>query len=715
MMRTVCLRRRAAALGALIALAVAPTAALGDDTLLVKLDADATRSDRAEVVDLLDATSSRGLPAGWRAYRVPEGLTVGEARQRLLATDAELAVEADGVVRAQLTPNDPKFTNGDLFALPLIQAPAAWDLPPQGQPIIVAISDSGIDITHPDLAARIWTNPGEGAVADGMDNDGNGRVDDLHGWDFANDDASVFDDPVEDDHGTHVAGTIGAVRNNGVGVAGVADNVRLMPLKFLVGPDGAGDISDAITGIVYARQKGARVINASWGGSTHSQALCDAVQAAVADGIIVVAAAGNDHANNDTVVSEPADCPSPGVVSVAATTEADTLASFSNFGATTVDLGAPGVGIWSTLPNNAYAAFNGTSMATPHVSGAAALVLEQAPTLSPSQVRAALMGGGATLASLAGKTVSGRRLQVVGALNLASDPSGDTVPPTEFTLSSPAEEAVATFPLEFSWEEALDLGSGVARYRVLVNDAVVADVDSSTLEARVTSPLPEGRHTWRIEAEDRGGNRRSSAARTVLVDPNPPQPFSLAGLADGASTKSRRPSFQWTEAADPGVGLAGYRLVVGGITSPTYAPDTRAASPVTSLPDGTHRWRVEAVDRLDRVRSSEERTVIIDSVGPTAFGLRSPLDHVRLRSRRPAFTWTPSKDLAGAVTYEVLLNGKVRATGLKTPSWRPRTALKYGAYRWTVNAVDAAGNVRTSPREFFTIAKPRPKKRPKRR
>jgi subtilisin family serine protease len=681
------------------------------DTVLVKLDADATRADRAEVTNLLDAEASRGLPAGWRAYRLPDRVTLGEARTLLQDTDADRAVELDGEIRTRLTPNDADFSM--LFAMPLIQATTAWDLTPQGPPVVVAVVDTGVDVSHPDLSGMIWSNPGE--VANGADDDGNGLVDDLQGWDFYNNNSSVYDSPSVDDHGTHVAGTIGATRSNTIGVAGVADNVRLMPVKFLGGADGQGTTSGAINAITYARQKGARIINASWGGPDHSDALCDAVSAAVSAGVLFVAAAGNDGEDNDVVVSDPADCPSPGVVSVAASTSADTLAGFSNFGLTTVDLGAPGQSIHSTLPGGTYGAFSGTSMAAPHVSGAAALVLGQVPTLSPTALRSALMGGGTAVASLAGSTVSGRRLSALGAINQASDPSGDVMPPLDFVPSAPADAALTPARPTFTWTEAVDLESGVARYRLILDGATVAETAADILNARAPIDLSEGSHTWQVEAEDRAGNRRSTAGRTVLVDSGPPQAFALDTPAPGAAKNSRRPVFGWAESVDRGAGIAGYRLVIDGARSPTYSPTTRAASPEAPLADGPHLWQVEAVDRLGLVQPSEARTVIVDAAAPTAFGLRTPLDGIRLRSRRPGFAWSPSKDLAGSLTYQVVLNGKVRATGLTRPSWRPPAALRPGYYQWKVNAVDAAGNVRSSPKEYFSIAKPRPKKRAKKK
>lgn len=682
------------------------------DTILVKLDRDATSAERSSVTRALDAEASRGLPAGWRAYRVPEDMTLAEARDRLQATNADRAVELDGVVHANLTPNDARFSL--LYGLQLVDAPTAWDTPPQGPPIVVAISDTGVDVTHPDLAPMIWTNPAE--TPNGLDDDLNGYVDDIQGWDFYGNDATVFDDPTIDEHGTHVAGTIGAVRNNSFGVAGVADNVRLMPAKFLGSPDSSGPVSAGIAAIAYARQNGARIINASWGSGSHSQALCDAVAAATADGVLFVAAAGNDAENNDAVVSEPADC--PGAISVAATNSVDGLAGFSNIGPSSVHLGAPGVTVDSTLPGGTYGAFSGTSMATPHVSGAAALVLGQVPAAGPEELRAALLDGGDAVASLTATTSSGRRLNVVGAINQAilnqgGTPPPDTSPPTSFSLATPSDGATVAARPTFTWAKAIDTRSGIAKYRLVVDGALVAETPAGTQKFTPEVDLAEGHHTWLVEAEDGAGNRRATAPREIMIDAGPPQPFVLEGPTAGKATKNTRPTFTWGASADPGAGLAGYRLVIDGTMSPTLSPETRSATPDVPLTNGSHLWKVEAVDRLGRIQASEERSVIVDTLAPATFSLRSPSDGRRLRVRRPGFSWNVAKDAVGGVTYEVVLNGKVRATGITGTGWRPLSALRPGYYGWTVNAIDAAGNVRASLRETFGIAKPKPKKKRK--
>ena len=302
-----------------------------------------------------------------------------------------------------------------------IDAPEAWAVTTGDASVTVGVIDTGVDYTHPDLAANIWTNPGEGCAGcgnDGIDNDGNGYVDDLHGWDFLNGDNDPFDD---NGHGTHVAGTIGAVGDNGVGVAGVNWTVRLMPLKFL-GADGSGDAADAIRAVLYADAMGADVTNNSWGGGEYSQALADAIAHADGQGTLFVAAAGNSFANTDVSPNYPSGYDLANVIAVAATDQNDARAWFSNYGRRTVDLGAPGMNIYSTWPGNAYAFVDGTSMAAPAVAGAAALARARSPATSSMAVKALLLRTTDANASLAGKTTTGGRLNVGNALACSGSP-----------------------------------------------------------------------------------------------------------------------------------------------------------------------------------------------------------------------------------------------------------------------------------------------------
>jgi len=295
------------------------------------------------------------------------------------------------------TPNDPDYpllwglnNTGQTGGKPDadIDAPAAWNIQ-TGNPMVVGVIDSGVDYNHPDLAGNIWTNLGE-IAGDGIDNDSNGYIDDVRGWDFAFND----NDPMDvDGHGTHVAGTIAATGNNSLGVIGVAWNkAKIMPLRFL-DDSGSGATSNAILAIDYATAKRVKVTNNSWGGllPIPNKALEDAIKAAGEQGALFVAAAGNESRNTDLVPAYPASYDLPNIISVAATDHNDKLSYFSNYGKNSVDLAAPGSEIYSTLPGGNYGFLSGTSMASPHVAAAVALVWAKDPTLTPAQVKNRLL------------------------------------------------------------------------------------------------------------------------------------------------------------------------------------------------------------------------------------------------------------------------------------------------------------------------------------
>ncbi|MBK8871150.1 MAG: S8 family serine peptidase [Elusimicrobia bacterium] len=342
------------------------------------------------------AASQSGPPPA-RAARIPQGGSELAARslenlQRtfVIAFDPnqdiqhlmEMVQRQPGIENVELnhvaridTVNDPDLSNGNLWGLNKIQAPAAWDNSPKGEGVVVAVLDTGINMTHPDLASNIWSNPGE-IAGNGIDDDYNGYVDDVHGWNFVSNSNVPADG---NSHGTHVSGTIAAVGNNGIGVIGVAYKAKIMPLKGL-NDLGKGNSSDLIRGLIYAADNRADVINNSWGGHGRcipESTFYDAVNYVYGKGVVVVAAAGNDY--GETANISPASCPN--VITVAATDSNDAKASFSNYGQG-IDVSAPGVGILSTSRNGGYITKDGTSMACPHVAGVAALILSKFPTLA---------------------------------------------------------------------------------------------------------------------------------------------------------------------------------------------------------------------------------------------------------------------------------------------------------------------------------------------
>ena len=312
-------------------------------------------------------------------------------------------------------PEVPDPQVGDMYGLKNIDAETAWSVTKGSRDVVVANIDTGIDYNHPDLINNLWQNSTE-IAGNNKDDDGNGFVDDIVGWDFRDKDARPYDDNA---HGSHTAGTVGATGGNGVGVSGVAQKVSIMGLRFLGGANGSGTAADAISAIEYATANGARISSNSWGGGPYSQALFDAISEANDKGVLFVAAAGNSRNDNDKTPSYPASYKLPNILAIAATDADDELASFSNFGAKTVMLGAPGVDILSTIPERGYKRFSGTSMACPHVSGAAALILAAYPNLKAVQVKALLMESVDAVAALNGKVSTGGRMNLAKAFERA--------------------------------------------------------------------------------------------------------------------------------------------------------------------------------------------------------------------------------------------------------------------------------------------------------
>jgi serine protease len=370
--------------------------------------------------------------------KIPAHLSVPEAIARYKGYASVLYAEPNYIVRkaqhVQLTPNDPNFTQlwglhntGQTGGTPDadIDAPEAWDITTGSSSVVVFVIDTGVDYNHPDLNANLWRNPGE-IPGNGIDDDGNGYVDDVYGIDTYYNDTDPFDG---DGHGTHVSGTIGAIGNNNVGVVGVNWSVKIGHCKFL-SDSGFGSTAGAISCLQYIlnlKQTGNPAndiiaTNNSWGGGGFSQALYDAIKAHMNAGILFIAAAGNSSANNDTALFLPASYYLPNVISVAATTHTDAKAGFSNYGRRTVHVGAPGQDILSTTPGNTYSTFSGTSMATPHVTGLAALIKAQFPSFTWYQIRNRILATGDVTTGMQNVTISDRRINAYGALTCNNVP-----------------------------------------------------------------------------------------------------------------------------------------------------------------------------------------------------------------------------------------------------------------------------------------------------
>jgi subtilisin family serine protease len=357
---------------------------------------------------------------GTMLVRFPTKRSLASVMAAYRKAGVQATMEPDYIMQAysgQMIPNDPDFKNQ--WALHQandkdIDAPEAWARARKANSMVVAVIDSGVDYNHPDLRANMWVNTKE-IPGNGIDDDGNGYIDDVFGINVDEGRNQTSGNPMDNHgHGTHVAGSIGAVGNNGVGIAGVCHEVRLMALKFLhpFGSGATGTTSDAVKCVDYARLHGAHVINASFGGGGRSQIFEDAIKRANDAGIVFVAAAGNNGTSTPTF---PASYNLPNIICVANTNSNDVLASSSSFGSW-VHLAAPGTNILSTLPNNRYGYFTGTSMAAPHVAGTVALVRSLNPTLSPTNIRNRILTTVDPIPSLLSKVSTGGRLNLYNAL-----------------------------------------------------------------------------------------------------------------------------------------------------------------------------------------------------------------------------------------------------------------------------------------------------------
>jgi subtilisin family serine protease len=428
-------------------------------TLLVRFQSTLPESSRASIRSLVAGQLIDRLPIVDGLEHLEVAIPVDQAIKALQALPFVVYAEPDFVVHTSTTPNDQYFNllwgmrntgqtvNSDPGTAGAdINAPGAWSgnysFPTGDSNFVIAVIDTGIQRTHPDLAANMWINAGE-IPGNGIDDDGNGYIDDVYGWNFYDNNNNPDD---SGGHGTHVAGTIGAVGNNSIGVVGVNWQCQLMALKF-IGRRG-GYTSDAIRALNYAVANGAKVSNNSWGGGAYSQALDDSINSAGIAGHLFVAAAGNDSRNSDATPSYPGSYTLDNIISVAATNNDDGLASFSNYGATSVDIGAPGVMIASTYKGSGYVYMDGTSMASPHVAGVAALVWSYQPALTLSEVRTRILSTARPVPSLAGKAVTG------GVVNAHAAMTNTPFPQPPPVLAIPAGPGNVT---------GTNLGGGQAR------------------------------------------------------------------------------------------------------------------------------------------------------------------------------------------------------------------------------------------------------------
>jgi len=395
----------------------------GASQVLVRFSSDADAADRLAARSQAGTDFEKALPLRGLQLVDPEpGVSVGDAVARLERSENVLYAEPDVTRSAARIPNDTYFTQQ--WGLNMIGMPAAWNRTTGSSAVTVGVVDSGVDATHPDLTPNLARNSGEsggGRETNGLDDDADGLVDDWRGWDWVDGD----NDPADPNgHGTHVAGTLGARGNDARGVAGVAWQVKVMPLRVL-DANNQGRISDVIAAYSFAASKNLPIVNASLAGPTYSQAEHDAIKAA--SGTLFVVGAGNDGRDNDAAGSYPCNQPLPNVICVTASDRLDGRPGFASYGRRAVDLAAPGVDIVSSLPGRQWGSMSGTSSSTPHVAGTAALMKSLYPQSSVAAIRASLLASVDARPAFTGVTVTGGRLNADRAL--ASPPNEAAFPP----------------------------------------------------------------------------------------------------------------------------------------------------------------------------------------------------------------------------------------------------------------------------------------------
>ncbi|MBL92101.1 MAG: hypothetical protein CMH56_09880, partial [Myxococcales bacterium] len=445
-------------------------------------------ADHADETGLIALLETEGLLSAESAS--PEGMADDGVRRLVFEEEANLDdifetlrdsedvafVEPNLQVSAIGTPDDPMWD--DQWGPAKIDAPEAWDhMTTNPAHLVVAVIDTGIDYTHPDLVDAMWTNEGE-IPDNGVDDDGNGYVDDIYGYDFVNNDADPYDDHY---HGTHCAGIIGASHNQ-IGVAGVAPNVKMMGLKFLAA-NGFGSSYGAAMSVRYANDMGVPITNNSWGGGPYSALLYGEINTAKENGSIFVAAAGNNSRNTDQYIYYPMGYDIDNILSVGSSTGTDTRSYFSNYGQTTVDLFAPGSGILATFPNSAYASISGTSMAAPHVAGAAAVLWSALPpNTAYRDVMTGLLENVDPVEAFASSSVTGGRLNLLNAMSELASPAPET--PEGFAIIAGVESDI-----QVTWTALED--ENIGGYRVYYgtdpNNFSSADVSASETSHRLTN------------------------------------------------------------------------------------------------------------------------------------------------------------------------------------------------------------------------------------
>jgi subtilisin family serine protease len=671
-------------------------------------------------------------------------------------------VEPDYIVGIDRVPSDAAFTDGTLWGLRNtgqnggtpgadIDAVRAWDLTTGSPNVVVAVIDTGINYTHQDLASQMWVNPGEILGIPGVDDDGNGFVDDIHGINAI----TMTGDPMDDNnHGSHCSGTIGAAANNGRPHVGVAWEVRLMGCKFL-SAGGFGANSDAITCIDYAVANGARILSNSWGGGGATQALRDSIAAARAAGVLFVAAAGNSGSDNDSFPFYPSNYDLDNIIAVTAMNRFDGLAGFSCFGRTTVDLGAPGVDIYSSTAasDTSYGFMDGTSMAAPHVSGVAALILARYPNASLLELRERLLLTVVPVVALQSRCTTGGRVNAYNALRVTPDGILDitVTPPNGSVLLESSTEPIYVHVTDiFSVTDATVTAQvstgGTLTFR---DNGQAPDVMAADATYSASLQVPRGVTNLVLTVVARAPGK-TSATNVVnyIVTPRPPndnfadaskiQPSGgmIIGINKFASIETGEPAhagvptvdssvwWDWSPSRSGSVVVdtagSSFDSVLAVYTGTSLASLTEVASiddafitvgnnpPIRRLQGyvlldvqagATYRIVVAGYDSSQAgvVRLRVEPGGQPDTNGPTVL-ITSPVNGMVLQTNQITVSGTafdPFPNSSGVAQVQVRLNDDAVATSAAwtPPDWSARALLREGENTIEVVAIDYAGNL----------------------
>ena len=511
--------------------------------VLVQFDRSVGVGQRTAMVNARRATRVRRFARlDIEHLRLPAGTSVQDAIAQFRSMPGVVAVQPNYKRRIiqSAPPNDPYWLDGSLWGLDKIQAQQAWTTFTTGDgSVIVASIDTGVDYTHPDLAANMWRNPYE-IAGNHIDDDGNGYVDDVYGIDTVNHDSNPYDDQ---GHGTHTSGTIAAVGNNNEGVVGVNWNAKILACKFL---DASGSGTDAgaiecfdYVNFIRARGENLRVTSNSWGSARGSEQvsplLKSAIDAAGSLGIVNVFGAGNDGTDNDAIPFDPASYDSSSIVSVASSGPTDRRSFFSNYGATSVDLAAPGEDILSTVPGGDYDYMSGTSMATPHVAGVAALLMKLDPTLTAEAVRALLMANVDQSSRWTNRVASGGRLNAYRAAAAVNAVPND---PPSVSITGPVDGVSYKAPVNITIDAIASDGDGTIQNVSFYANGAPIGVDTTAPYQASWNGVQPGSYTVTAVATDDRFGTTTSAPIHIIVLANTPPTATITAPAEGATFPS---------------------------------------------------------------------------------------------------------------------------------------------------------------------------------